>query len=53
MPSLVAILARLNPADPLAAYRHGLDLIIAFFAAAGVLSATLLFARPGSPPAPR
>jgi EmrB/QacA subfamily drug resistance transporter len=51
--SLVAILARLNPADPLAAYRHGLDLIIAFFAAAGVLSATLLFARPGSPPAPR
>jgi EmrB/QacA subfamily drug resistance transporter len=51
--SLVAILARLNPGDPLAAYRHGLDLIIAFFAAAGVLSATLLFARPGVPAAPR
>ena len=43
---LVAILSRLSPADPLAAYRHGLVLIIAFFAAAGVVSAALLTARP-------
>jgi EmrB/QacA subfamily drug resistance transporter len=42
---LIAILARVDPADPLAAYRHGLILIIAFFAAAGVVSAGLLTAR--------
>jgi EmrB/QacA subfamily drug resistance transporter len=44
--SLVAILSRVVPGDPLAAYRHGLILIIAFFAAAGVVSAVLLTARP-------
>ena len=44
--SLVAILSRVVPGDPLAAYRHGLILIIAFFAAAGVISAVLLTARP-------
>jgi EmrB/QacA subfamily drug resistance transporter len=43
---LVAILARVDPADPLAAFRHGLILIVAFFAAAGVVSAGLLTARP-------
>jgi EmrB/QacA subfamily drug resistance transporter len=43
---LVAILSRVVPGDPLAAYRHGLILIIAFFAAAGVVSAVLLTARP-------
>ena len=35
---LVAILSRVSPADPLAAYRHGLVLIIGFFAAAGAVS---------------
>jgi EmrB/QacA subfamily drug resistance transporter len=44
--SLVAILSRVVPGDPLAAYRHGLILTIAFFAAAGVVSAVLLTARP-------
>jgi hypothetical protein len=42
---LVAILARVDPADPLAAFRHGLIMIVAFFAAAGVVSAGLLTAR--------
>jgi hypothetical protein len=45
---LVAILARVSAVDPLAAYRGGLVLVIAFFAAAGVVSAALLAGRPGS-----
>ena len=32
----------------MAAYRHGLVLVIAFFAAAGVVSAVLLTARPAT-----
>jgi EmrB/QacA subfamily drug resistance transporter len=44
---LVAILAKVSPADPLAAFRGGLVLVIAFFAAAGVVSAVLLTRRPG------
>jgi len=40
-----------NPGDPLVAYRHGLVLIIAFFAAAGVVCAALLTSRPGRAPA--
>jgi hypothetical protein len=44
---LVAILARVSPADPLPAFRGGLVLVIAFFAAAGVVSAVLLTRRPG------
>jgi EmrB/QacA subfamily drug resistance transporter len=44
---LVAILARVSP-DPLAAFRGGLVLVIAFFAAAGVVSAVLLTRRPHS-----
>src|SRR5215472_2010528 len=43
---LVAILAHVSKADPVAAYRHGLLLIVAFFAAAGVTTAALLTARP-------
>jgi EmrB/QacA subfamily drug resistance transporter len=43
---LVAILAHVSRADPVAAYRNGLILIIAFFAAAGAASAALLTARP-------
>jgi EmrB/QacA subfamily drug resistance transporter len=39
---LVAILSRVSPVDPVASYRHALDLVIAFFAAAGVVSAVLL-----------
>ncbi len=34
---LVAILSRVSRADPVAAYRHGLILVIAFFAAAGAV----------------
>jgi hypothetical protein len=45
---LVAILAKVSPADPLAAFRSGLVLVIAFFAAAGVVSAVLLTRRPHS-----
>jgi EmrB/QacA subfamily drug resistance transporter len=44
--SLVAILARIDPADPIITYRHGVVLIIAFFAAAGVAAAGLLTSRP-------
>jgi hypothetical protein len=43
---LVAILSRVSGADPVAAYRHGAVLIIAFFAAAGAVSAVLLTGRP-------
>jgi hypothetical protein len=45
---LVAILSRVSPVDPVAAYRNGLVLVIAFFAAAGAVSAALLVwtARP-------
>ena len=43
---LVAILSRVSRTDPVAAYRHSLILVIAFFAAAGVVSAVLLTARP-------
>ncbi len=45
---LVAILSRVSPVDPIAAYRHGLVLVIAFFASAGAVSAALLIrtARP-------
>jgi EmrB/QacA subfamily drug resistance transporter len=43
---LVAILSRVSRADPVAAYRSGVVLIIAFFAAAGAVSAALLTGRP-------
>jgi EmrB/QacA subfamily drug resistance transporter len=42
---LVAILSHIDPLDVLASYRHGVILITAFFAAAGVVSAALLTAR--------
>jgi hypothetical protein len=44
---LVAILSRVSAADPVAAYRNGLVLVIAFFAASGVVSALLLGGRLG------
>jgi EmrB/QacA subfamily drug resistance transporter len=50
--SLVAILSHVVPGDPLAAFRHGLVLIIVFFVAAGVVCASLLIARPRPAPAP-
>ena len=43
---LVAILSRVAPADPVAAYRSGIVLIIAFFAAAAAVSAVLLTGFP-------
>jgi EmrB/QacA subfamily drug resistance transporter len=43
---LVAILARISSADPIATFRDGVVLIIAFFAAAGVVAAGLLTGRP-------
>jgi EmrB/QacA subfamily drug resistance transporter len=46
---LVAILSHVSPADPVPAYRGGLILIVAFFAAAGAVSAGLLTARPSAP----
>jgi EmrB/QacA subfamily drug resistance transporter len=53
---LIAILAHVDPSDPLAVYRHGLLLIISFFVGAGVVSALLLTRRPstsaGPPPVP-
>ncbi len=42
---LIAILAGLNVADPVAAFKHGTELVIAFFALAGVTSALLLSRR--------
>jgi EmrB/QacA subfamily drug resistance transporter len=48
---LVAILASLDPANPVTAFRHGLVLTIAFFAAAGVTAAGFLSARI-APPVP-
>ncbi|HEV3067268.1 MAG TPA: MFS transporter [Streptosporangiaceae bacterium] len=56
---LVAILTHISRADPVPGYRHGLVLIVAFFAAAGLTAAALLTRRPSvqaapaaAPPAP-
>jgi EmrB/QacA subfamily drug resistance transporter len=48
---LVAILAHLGAGDPIVTYRHGVVMIIAFFAAAGIVVAATLTARPRVPPA--
>ena len=47
---LVAILSGMSPTDPVATFQHGAVLIIAFFAAAGVVAAALLTqtARPAA-----
>jgi len=42
---LIAVLAHVTATDPLAAFRHGLWLIIGFFAAAGLVAAGLLTRR--------
>ncbi len=44
--SLIAILIHIAPADPVPGYRHALILIIAFFAAAGLVAGALLTGRP-------
>jgi EmrB/QacA subfamily drug resistance transporter len=49
---LVAVLSRISPADPVPAYRNGLVLVIAFFAAAGLVSGLLLTGRPVPVPIP-
>jgi EmrB/QacA subfamily drug resistance transporter len=48
---LVAILTRVSPADPVAAFRNGLILVIAFFAAAAAVCAVLLTRAAGPVPA--
>ncbi len=50
--SLIAILANAAAGDPVTAFRHGVVLITAFFAAAAVVSAVLLTRRPASVAAP-
>jgi EmrB/QacA subfamily drug resistance transporter len=42
---LIAILAGLNVADPITAFRHGTELVIAFFTLAGLVAAALLSRR--------
>jgi hypothetical protein len=46
---LVAVLAHVSAADPLAAFRHGLWLIIAFFVAAALTAAATLTRRAAAP----
>ena len=43
--ALVAILARAVPGDPVTPFRHALELIIAFFGAAGLIAAVTLGGR--------
>jgi hypothetical protein len=43
--SLIAVLAHVSATDPLAAFRHGLWLIIAFFVAAALIAAATLTRR--------
>jgi len=47
---LIAILTGLNVADPVVAFRHGTELVIAFFALAGLTSAALLSRRVATTP---
>lgn len=50
---LVAILAGVDPSDPLVAFRHGVLLVAGFMAAAGVVAAATLTRRLQPVPAPR
>jgi EmrB/QacA subfamily drug resistance transporter len=43
---LVAILAHLGSGDPIVTYRHGVEMIIAFFLAAALVAAITLMGRP-------
>jgi hypothetical protein len=49
---LVAILSRAPGMSPVTVYRHGTELVIAFFAGAGVVCAAVLTGRPVPVPAP-
>jgi hypothetical protein len=49
---LVAILSHVAPGDPVATFRHGIVLIIVYFAGAGIVSAALLTGRPSPGPLP-
>jgi hypothetical protein len=42
---LVAVLAHVDPSDPVPTYRHGVLLVVLFFVAAGVVSSLLLTGR--------
>ena len=46
---LIAILSHVAANDPVVTYRHGVVLIIAFFAGAGIVSAGLLTGRAALP----
>ena len=43
--SLIAVLSHVSRTDPLAAFQHGLWLIIAFFVAAALIAAATLIRR--------
>jgi hypothetical protein len=45
----VAVLAHVDPSDPVATYRHGVLLIALFFVAAGVVTSVLLTSRVDRP----
>ena len=47
---LVALLSHVSPVDPLVPFRHGTLLTVAFFTAAGVVSAAVLAGRPVAAP---
>jgi EmrB/QacA subfamily drug resistance transporter len=49
---LVAILAHIDPSDPVATFRDGIYLVGAFTIATGLTAAVLLTRRASSPPAP-
>jgi EmrB/QacA subfamily drug resistance transporter len=49
---LIAILAHLDPTDPVATFRKGLDLVVAFYVTAGLTSAVFLTRGTSSAPAP-
>jgi EmrB/QacA subfamily drug resistance transporter len=51
--ALIAVLAEVHPGDPLAGYRHGVELIIAFFLAAAAIAAAFLTRRSVQPVAPQ
>jgi EmrB/QacA subfamily drug resistance transporter len=50
--ALIGVLANTTAGDELAAYRHGVMLIIAFFAGAAIVSAAVLSRRTARPQAP-
>jgi len=43
--ALIAILSNTHPADPIAMYRHGIELILGFFLASAIVTALVLWRR--------